>query len=134
MESLVEWKVRHLKTHADLEVKVGKVDTKIHEIEKDHQDLKGEVVSLRPKKVNKFSVFLATFGLLVTLLGAWWGLSSKLNERPTAAELKEYIQEVPNKTINSKLDDLSQKQNELLILIDRVDGRIKRIEEGLKGK
>ncbi len=103
--------------------------TRLDDVEEDVKEVQGELKELRPKSISKIKIALTFFGILVTLLGAWWKLSSEIGDKPSNMEVKTLIQDYPNDKMMDKLDDLVKAQNDILIILENIDGKIKRIEE-----
>jgi len=115
-----------------IQVTLAEHGQRIEDLEEDVGAVSGEVAGLRPKKINKLGIAGAIFGIAVTILTAWWQLSDNFNVRPTKAEVKELIQETPNDRIDQKLDKLVDDQNQIKLILDRLDIRMKNIEEKIK--
>lgn len=63
---------------------------------------------MRPKPTNWFAVVIALFSVLVTILGAVWGLNSLFSARPTRDELER-----DKAVIKQQLDSLTIEQRTL---------------------
>lgn len=63
---------------------------------------------LRPKPTNWFAVVIALFSVLVTVLGAVWGLNSLFSARPTRDEIER-----DHAVIKQQIDTLTLEQRTL---------------------
>lgn len=76
----------------------------------------------RPKPTNWLAVGSFAVGILISILGAWWTLSEKFNDRPTRGELKEAT-EGQRKAIEDQGADLREfrdKQTEQRVILETV--------------
>lgn len=77
---------------------------------------------MRPKPTNWFTVATFAAGTLITILGAWWTLSTMFNDRPTRGELKDAT-ENQRKAIEEQAADMREvrdKQTEHRVILETV--------------
>ncbi len=87
-----KWSEEHQKEHKKLDELLVESRVRFENGTKAFEEIRNELHSHRPKPLPVWQMFISGVGLLVTILSAWWALSSMFAERPTASEVRDTLE------------------------------------------